>query len=335
MISARCTRHWPRKGTRSGWDAHQRVSAAVHCRAPAQVEDLLARLDHGAVDDPRDDRRHLAGLDGNHDLVQQRHAKGRLAEQDPRSAKTEPGERDQVRVAEALADLGRLSEGGGGRRGVALDQALQPGREHQVALLDTVLLEVVEQPAGPGDPAATTGDLAPVEVAEGQPERAPDRSLHAAPAQELVMRARPGVGAVVVPPDQVGGRRQPLQVLRLERGLPVGGRQLRKRIRPRPTPVRRPAPIERIRRRHPPSPPPARSLPGRAVIGSPFLGHLTGPPSQVEGGQIWPTVTPFRSIPAVGRDLHDRLRDRTERGARWRARGRRAAHWSAKAQSPV
>ncbi len=30
MISARCTRHWPRKGTRSGCAAHQWLSAAVH-----------------------------------------------------------------------------------------------------------------------------------------------------------------------------------------------------------------------------------------------------------------------------------------------------------------
>src|SRR5919109_2044987 len=74
---------------------------------------------------------------------------------------------------------------------VALDQALQPHREQQVALLDAIPLEVVEQPAGPGDPAATTGDLAAVEHAEGQPERAPDRSLHAALAQERMMRTRP------------------------------------------------------------------------------------------------------------------------------------------------
>ncbi|MCP9977981.1 hypothetical protein [Actinomadura madurae] len=30
MISARCTRHWPRNGSRPGWDSHQRVSALVH-----------------------------------------------------------------------------------------------------------------------------------------------------------------------------------------------------------------------------------------------------------------------------------------------------------------
>jgi hypothetical protein len=194
----------------------------------------------------------------------------------------EPGERDQVRVAEALADLGRLVEGGSGRRGVALDQALQPEWVQQVALLDAVLLEVVEQPAGPGDPAATTGDLAPVEEADGQPERAPDRSLHAAQPQERMMRTRPGVGAVVVPPDQERGCRQPLQVLRLERGLPVGGRQQSEGIPQACPPEGLPAPIERVGRRHPPSPPPGRSHPGRAVVRypGPSLGTLPALPAR-------------------------------------------------------
>ena len=238
---------------------------------PAQVEDLLARLDHGAVDDPGHGRRHLVGFHGDHHLVQQRQAGGGLAQREHRPAKAEPAQRNQVRVAEALADLGRLVEGGGGGGGVALDQELQPGREQQVALLDAVPLEVVEQPAAPGDPAAAAGDLAAVEEAEGQPERAADRSLHVPPAQERLMRSRPHVDAVVVPPDQERGRGQPLQVLRLQRGLPVGRRQLRERIRPRPTPERLPAPIERVGHHHPPSPL--------------HLWHLTGPPGQVEAGQ--------------------------------------------------
>ena len=68
---------------------------------PAQIEDLLARLDHGAVDDPRNDRRHFTGLNGDHDLIQQRHARGRLAQRDHGPTKTKPAKRDQVRVAQS------------------------------------------------------------------------------------------------------------------------------------------------------------------------------------------------------------------------------------------
>ena len=87
---------------------------------PAQIEDLLAVLDHRAVDDPDAERRHLAGRDGDHDLVKQRHALRGLSRSDQRLAEAEPAERDQLRVAEALADPGGLVEGSVGRRGVAL-----------------------------------------------------------------------------------------------------------------------------------------------------------------------------------------------------------------------
>jgi hypothetical protein len=68
-----------------------------------------------------------------------------------------------------------------------------------------VVLAVVEQPGSPGQPAAATGYLAPVHQAERQPKRATSSSLGVAPAQELVVRARPDMLAVRVPADQVRG----------------------------------------------------------------------------------------------------------------------------------
>jgi hypothetical protein len=68
---------------------------------------------------------------------------------------------------------------------------------------------------------------------EGQPECAPHRALHLPAAQELVVGTRPGLGDVVVPAGQVGGRGQPLQVLRAQRGVAVGGREPGVGIRPR------------------------------------------------------------------------------------------------------
>ena len=70
---------------------------------------------------PDDDRRDFAGGDGDHGLVEQRHALGGSPSRIS-AAPAMPGDRHQVRVAEALADLGGLSEGGVGGRGVALDR---------------------------------------------------------------------------------------------------------------------------------------------------------------------------------------------------------------------
>ena len=99
------------------------------------------------------------------DLVEQRHALGGLSQPDQRLALAEPGQRHQVRVAEAVADLGGLAEGGVRGRGVALARSLQRDRQEQIALLHAVQLAVVEQPPGPGEPAAAAGQLAPVQQA--------------------------------------------------------------------------------------------------------------------------------------------------------------------------
>src|SRR6266704_2160500 len=105
--------------------------------------------------------------------------------------------------------------------------------------------------------------------AEGQPERAPGSSLRVAPAQELVMRTRPDVGAVVVPADQVGGYREPLEIVWLERDPPVRGRQLGVRVRPRLSPEGRPALIECVGHRHIPSRRPGVAALQGAVTRSP------------------------------------------------------------------
>ena len=49
MISARCTRQLPLNGTRSGWESPVGQRRRPLLR-PLQIEDLLARLDHAAVD---------------------------------------------------------------------------------------------------------------------------------------------------------------------------------------------------------------------------------------------------------------------------------------------
>jgi hypothetical protein len=83
-------------------------------------------------------------------------------------------------------------------------------------------MSFVEQAPGAGEPAAAAGGLAPVEKAEGQPERAAGRARRVPCPQTCLMRAPPGVGALVVPPDEVSGNCESLQVLELERRFASG-----------------------------------------------------------------------------------------------------------------
>ena len=71
---------------------------------PPQVEHVHARLDDGAVDDPRRDRRHLAGGHGHHHLVEQAHARGGVAQRERRLAAAEHPEREEILVVESLGD---------------------------------------------------------------------------------------------------------------------------------------------------------------------------------------------------------------------------------------
>jgi hypothetical protein len=116
---------------------------------PAQVEDLLAQLDGGAVGLAGDHRRQLAGGGGDHDLVEQGHARGGLAQHEQGLAPPEPGERRQVGLAEAVADLGRPGEHRARGRGVTLHHALVCDQHQEIPLFDADPLAVVQQPACP------------------------------------------------------------------------------------------------------------------------------------------------------------------------------------------
>jgi hypothetical protein len=199
---------------------------------PAQIEDLLACLDHRAVDDPGDDHRNLARRDGDHGLVEQRHALSGLTQPDRSLPPAKPGESHQIQVAETLADLGRLTEGRIRARGVPLRQGLERDRYQQIPLLHAVVLAGFEQPPHPTQPAATTGQLALDQETESQPEPAPGGSHLIAQAQALLIPTAPDVGAVAIPADQVSRRRQPLKIRRLQRCLVIRQRELGIAVRP-------------------------------------------------------------------------------------------------------
>ncbi|MGH8825870.1 MAG: hypothetical protein ACRDVN_15545 [Jiangellaceae bacterium] len=181
-----------------------------------QIEVLLIRRDHTAVDDPGNVGRHLAGRDGDHGLIERHDALRGLPEPNQRCTPTHAGEARQVRVAEPVSDLGGLRESGVRARGVARGQALHRGRQEHKTLLDAVQRTLVQQSAGPGEPAAAAGNLAAVQESEAQPERAPGGTGCIAHAQALVVGASPGLVAVIVPANQEGGHGEPLEIRNLE-----------------------------------------------------------------------------------------------------------------------
>jgi hypothetical protein len=159
-------------------------------RRSPEVEDPVARQDLRAVDDPGNDRRHLTGRDRHHGLVEQPHTVPAPVQLDQGLAHAEPGERQQVRVSEAVTDLGGhaaggIRVGGVGRHGPERNQ------EQQIPLLDAVQPLVIEQPPGSGQPAAALGLLAPEQQEEGQPEAAAGGAGDVVQAQPLAMRTRP------------------------------------------------------------------------------------------------------------------------------------------------
>jgi hypothetical protein len=77
---------------------------------PAQVEQPLAGVDHLAVGDASDDRVDLLGCHRDHHLVQQGDPLAGLPRHHPRQAQGQACEREHVRIAEPLGDLGRLLE---------------------------------------------------------------------------------------------------------------------------------------------------------------------------------------------------------------------------------
>jgi hypothetical protein len=175
---------------------------------PSEVEDLLTGLDHGAKDDARSRRRQLTDRDGDHQLVEQRHAPSGFAEGDQRLALAEPAERDQVLIAEARADRGDLVGGSIRGRVVALAAALKRVHDQQIPLLHAVVLNVVKQAPDAGEPAAAAGSFALLDQpAEGEPERTAGSACRFVPVKKSVIRARPDVGAVDLAADQVRRRR--------------------------------------------------------------------------------------------------------------------------------
>src|SRR5206468_5236350 len=92
---------------------------------------------------------------------------------------------------------------------------------------------VVEQALRPRDPATTSSQLTTVQQGEREPERAARRPRDLAYPCALLVRAGPHFGTLLAAPEVVGRRREPLEILVLERLVPCGIREVLVRASPR------------------------------------------------------------------------------------------------------
>jgi hypothetical protein len=117
-------------------------------------------------------------------------------------------------------------------------------------MLDALVLGIVKHALGSGDPATPAGPLQAVHERDPQPEGTACRSRPVGGPERLVMGLRPRLLALGIATVQVRGDGEVLEVGRLERRLPRGGRQLGIGSSPRLFVEGLPASIQRGGRSH-------------------------------------------------------------------------------------
>jgi hypothetical protein len=196
-------------------------------------QDLLAALQHRAVDRADHHRGELASDHRHHGLVEGGHGLAHPAQPHQGPALDLQPQRDQVGVAGVPADRGgprrQLPRG----RVVARHDVLDRDREQQVAALGAVRRLVLQEPVGPGQPTAGLRQLPRAAQVECQPERAPGRPPGLAGLGMQLLGALQRPQAIVHAAEKVGRGRQQLQILRRQRGGLVGQREHGIRIGPR------------------------------------------------------------------------------------------------------
>ena len=200
------------------------------------LQDLLAALQHRAVDRADHHRGELAGDHRHHGLVERGHGLAHPAQPHQGAALDLQRQRDQVGVASVPADPGRPRRQLPRGRGVAGHDVLDREREQQQAALGAVRRLVLQEPVGPGEPAAGLRQLPRVAEVERQPERAPGGPPGIAGLGMQLLGALQRPQAVLYVAPEIGRGRQQLQILRRQRRGLVGQRERRIGIGPREPP---------------------------------------------------------------------------------------------------
>ena len=219
------------------------------------VEQLLARRDDRAIDDPGDRRRHLVRRHRDHRLIEERDTPVALAEPDQRLTATKPSKCREVRVGESIGDRGDLLEHGVRAGRIAAIKALETDRQEEVALLDVGSAGLLEHPRRPREPAAGARHLALPEEPEAQPERGAGGQGGPILLDRIVVGPRTDLVAILLSAEEMGDVGEPLEVVESERRFAVGFRQPGKGLAPGPSPEGLPSEIECVGCGHSHEPP--------------------------------------------------------------------------------
>ena len=214
-------------------------------RAP-KVEDLQTALDHAAVDVARRQRRHVARIDRDDRFVEQTDAFLGLPRTNQNPAETVPGERDQIAIAEALADRRGLGEEPVSAVEIAFEDRIHRDGQPQIAGFDALASALVQQALRAGDPGERAGELMVLLKSRGEPERTPDRPLDLTATKGFLVGARPDLRALRLPAGEIERRREPLQILGLEWPFAIGGCEMETGLGPRASRERISARRERV-----------------------------------------------------------------------------------------
>ena len=226
MIWPRCTAHCPVNSTRPGCDCAPRVQGAVHSRHPAVVGDLLAALDHRAVDVTDEHRRELAGRDDDHRLVHQAQPVGhpagvhrsRPCAHSPNAVRSSAPNRRAVVEDSSATVRGRLE--------LARQDVAQHAGAPEIAALDHVVGDLGQQALAAPDPATRDGGLPGGEQGQRQPEGGTHGAEHVTGVVVHLVGALQRLDAVVVPAEQVGRGGQAHEVVAVEGGGSAAGQRV-------------------------------------------------------------------------------------------------------------
>jgi hypothetical protein len=187
--------------------------------------EALAAADHGAVDDPRHERTQLAAGRGQHRFIEERESGVVLAELRQRLPVEHAREAREIRIAEAVADLGAESAGIArlGRSFLAEERDVS-ARDEQVATLRAVA-RVLDQALRPPEPGGRAADLAHGEKAHSQPKRRTGRGTGIAGVGSEVVQALERGEVRVFVAGEDGGPREAFEILILERARALGVRE--------------------------------------------------------------------------------------------------------------
>ena len=199
----------------------------------AQLVHALTDRDRVAVEDAGHDRRELAARDRGHALVHEPEPLSGSSELEERVTQVHDAQRDQVAIAEALAD----GDGLGCLRPrcleVAFPEALEHRPEEEVAALDTVAFLALEQPLSAGEPACRRGCFPAEQETEADPPGTADGLRRFARVEVGVMSTLEGTNVLVLETSHIGRRREQHEILRLQPARVVGARERLVGIAPR------------------------------------------------------------------------------------------------------